>query len=79
MEKGAKLGIPEWMQDENAPRKLFEVTCVVGEVWEDLNSQHTPREAAFNLIATHGADGDYTFPLENGDILHVIVETHING
>lgn len=78
MQKGAQNGIPEWMED-HLPRKLFDVTCVLGSVYEDMNSQHTPREAAFNLIAVHNADGVYEFPLENGDILHVVVETQSIG
>lgn len=77
--KGAQNGIPEWMKEDNLPHKLFDVTCVLGSVYEDMNGQHTPREAAFNLIAHHGADGQYEFPLENGDILHVTVETQSIG
>jgi hypothetical protein len=74
----SKLGIPEWMENDG-PRRLFDVTCVLGTVWEDMDGQHTPREAAFNLIATHNADGHYEFPMENGDICHIIVETQSIG
>ncbi len=56
------------------PLKLFDVTCVVGSVYAG-DSDFTSREIAFLMIARHGADGEFTFPNEDGTINHVHVET----
>lgn len=60
---------------DTEPRALFEVTCVIGTVFDSMSGQFTPREAAFNLIATHNAEGTFSFPNENGSICHVTVVT----
>ena len=57
-----------------APRKLFDITCTIGSVYQDENGMPA-RYAAFLLIAEHGADGTYEFPNEDGSINHITVET----
>lgn len=58
------------------PRKLFDITCVVGSVYAG-DSDLTPREAAFLMIARHGnqAGATFTFPNEDGTLNHITVET----
>jgi len=53
----------------------FEVTCVIGRVEFDEVGEHSPTEAAFLLIAQHGADGTYSFPSAEAGTCHVTVET----
>jgi hypothetical protein len=56
----------------NVPQ--FDVTCVIGTVYLG-DGDKTPRQAAFDLIATHGTDGTFNFPNEDGRTIHVTVET----
>ena len=58
----------------SSPTKLFDITCVIGSVYEG-QSEFTPREVAFLMIARHGADGTYTFPNEDGSINSLDVAT----
>lgn len=52
----------------------FDVTCVVGRVLLDAAAEESPLVAAFKLIGEHGAQGSFSFPLEDGSICHVDVE-----
>lgn len=58
------------------PDKLFDITCIVGSVYKSDSSGLTPNEAAFLLIARHGADGEYQFPAEHGGTINVGVFTN---
>lgn len=53
----------------------FDVVCTIGRVVFGQHGEHSPRVAAFMLIAEHGSDGRYEFPDENADTLIVTVET----
>lgn len=53
--------------------KLFDITCIVGTVF--AGGTQDPRVAAFALIGEHGADGEFTFPDEDGATIHVSVYT----
>lgn len=55
--------------------KLFDITCVVGSIYRGGGNGLTPREAAFLLIARHGADGLFVFPNEDGSLNHIDVAT----
>lgn len=59
----------------HAPVKLFDVTCVVGSVYD--GGTQPPRIAAFEMIASHDADGTFTFPDEDGRIIEVTVNTRL--
>lgn len=52
------------------PRKLFDITCVIGSVYEG-DSDFTPRQVAFLMIADHTRDlkdpSTYHFPDEDGN------------
>jgi hypothetical protein len=51
------------------------VESVVGEVTVDpYGDGPSPREAAFILIARHGDEGRYSFPLEDGKTEHITIE-----
>lgn len=52
----------------------FDVTCTIGRV-QFGEGDHTPQEAAFLLIAQHGADGTFEFPSESAGPIRVTVET----
>jgi hypothetical protein len=52
----------------------FDVTCVIGHVDFVDAGPHTPAEAAYLLIAQHGAEGTFSFPHENGGMVRVTVE-----
>lgn len=56
------------------PTKLFDITCVIGSVYAG-GGDLTPREAAFLMIARHGADGLFVFPNEDGSLNHIDVAT----
>ena len=65
------------IKEEKTPRKLFDVTCVIGSVFEDEFGDGTdPRVVAMHLIAEHNSDGAFTFPTEDGGHVSVIVQTH---
>jgi hypothetical protein len=51
----------------------FDVVCVVGHVSFDPTANQTPYEAAFALIARHGATGTFTFP-DGNEFVTVTVE-----
>jgi len=77
-----KTSIPRAWHDETEvvrdgevvedPRKLFDVTCVIGSVYD--GGQEDPTVVAFRLIAQHKADGTFTFP--NADLETVSVTVH---
>jgi hypothetical protein len=52
---------------------LFDVTCIIGSVYGSSEGGETPNQAAFRLIADHGAQGDYEFPQEDGTMTRVTV------
>jgi len=54
-------------------REGFDVTCTIGRVVFG-EGEHTPVEAAFLLIAQHGAPGTFSFPAEQGGEIVVTVE-----
>lgn len=60
----------------NPPNRLqgFDVTCVIGSVVFDAMGDMTPVEAAYLLIARHGAPGSFEFPQAEGGTHRVIVE-----
>lgn len=61
------------MADDYHGHNGFDVVCTIGRVeFSQVGTTH-PRVAAFELIAGHGADGHFTFPDEDGSILHVDV------
>lgn len=41
---------------------LFDVTCIVGSVYQGADSHHTPEEVAFLMIANSGNNGEFHFP-----------------
>lgn len=55
------------------PEKLFDITCTVGSVY--VGGILSPRVVAFQLIAEHGADGEYSFPNQDGTTTMVAVAT----
>jgi len=55
----------------------FDVTCVVGRVTLG-EGEHTPEQAAFLLIADHGAPGTYSFPSEAPGTIRVTVEHELD-
>lgn len=50
----------------------FDVTCTIGRVTFG-DGEHTPYQAAFLLIAEHGAEGTFLFPAEQGGMVEVTV------
>lgn len=52
----------------------FDVTCTIGTVLFDETGDLTPSEAAFLLIARHDTRGKFTFPMEDGRTMEVIVD-----
>jgi hypothetical protein len=62
------------MAYENDPVEGFDVTCTIGRVTFGESGGMTPTEAAFLLIARHGAEGHFTFPHETGGTFHVTVD-----
>lgn len=54
-------------------RPLFDVTCVIGSVFEG-DGDLSPHEAAFVLIAQHDTEGTFHFPSESGGTVAVSVE-----
>lgn len=61
----------------NQPRKLFDITCIIGSVYESPDAQFTPNQVAFTMIADHvpalGAEVVFTFPDEDGSIINVAI------
>jgi len=55
------------------PRKLFDVTCVIGSVYD--GGTEDPTIVAFRMIAEHKADGTFTFPNIDLDTISVTVQT----
>jgi hypothetical protein len=62
----------EVMRQRRLQREGFDVTCTIGRVVFG-EGETTPHEAAFLLIAQHGAPGTFRFPAENGDEVEVTV------
>lgn len=60
-------------EDEYGPRKLFDVTCTIGSVYEGQGDV-TPYQAAFLLIARHDAEGQFRFPNDGPGETIVTVE-----
>ena len=56
----------------------FDVTCVVGRV-EFGNGDVAPHVAAFQIIASHDAEGTYTFPMADGRTCVVSVDFKGDG
>ena len=52
----------------------FDVVCSIGRVEFDSSSGKTPYETAFDLIGSHGANGVFSFPAEDGGEILVTVE-----
>lgn len=52
----------------------FDVTCVIGTVELNRDSNLTAHEAAFLLIARHDARGEFQFPMYDGRIMSVTVD-----
>jgi hypothetical protein len=50
----------------------FDVTCLIGRV-SFGEGDMTPVEAAMRLIGRHNAEGEYSFPHEDGGTTHVTV------
>ena len=59
----------------DAPRKLFDITKVVGTVYS--GGDMDPRHAAFLTIAEDGTDGTFNFPNKDGTLIHVTVKTDL--
>jgi len=74
-----KTVVPRAWHDETeavidtTPRKLFDVTCVIGSVYD--GGQEDPTVVAFRLIAQHKADGTFTFPNADLETVSVTVRT----
>lgn len=56
----------------------FDVVCTIGRVNFYADGTEDPVEAAFALIAKHGAEGEYSFPGPTSDI-HVSVNYGPSG
>lgn len=66
--------IPTTTVSEDIPFGSFDVLCKVGTVVFGDDSTMSPTEAAFLLIARHEAEGEFTFPAEDGRLMTVTVE-----
>jgi hypothetical protein len=58
---------------KNVNEKLFDITCIIGSVFS--GGDEDPRIVAFRMIGEHNADGEFSFPNEDGSICHVGVYT----
>jgi hypothetical protein len=54
----------------------FDITCTIGRVNFSMTGERSPKEAAFLIIANHGADGEFHFPAEEGGEIVVCVDHH---
>ena len=54
--------------------KLFDITCVVGSVYEDQDATHDPLTAALITIGENGGTGVFTFGNENLGYFRVDLE-----
>lgn len=52
----------------------FDITCTIGHVSFTHDGGEDPKTVAFRMIAEHGAEGTFSFPAEDGGMLHVTVE-----
>jgi hypothetical protein len=63
---------------DGRPRKLFDITAVIGEVYEDPRSGMSPREAAFLQIARYTESAvigtTFSFPNEDGGVNYITIE-----
>lgn len=60
---------------ERNPPTGFDVTCSIGRVEFNSDSDLSPTQAAFLLIEGHGANGTFRFPNEDGSIAVITVDT----
>lgn len=64
------------LREANRPQFDVVVLNKVGTVYLDGDSNQTPHEAAFQLIARHDQDGTYRFPSPDGvNYIQVAVTT----
>lgn len=63
-----------WQYDEFTKEPIgFDVTCVIGRVQLDAHGEKPAHVAAFELIALHDAEGEFSFPMTDGRVCHVDV------
>lgn len=62
-----------WEDRQTKPITGFDVTCVIGRVEFSEAGTSDPRVVAFAMIAEHGAEGSYSFPMANGQTCVVTV------
>lgn len=64
--------MPKIPYPKEFPPAGFDVVCTVGRVV--FTGDEDPRTVAFGIIGSHGVEGHYTFPNEDGGTVNVIVE-----
>jgi len=67
-------GEDQFTNYDEGRRKLYDVTCVIGTVYEDLSSPLTAHEAAFLMVCRHDAPGTFSWTDNDGYTYSVTVE-----